>query len=141
MAIGCVRPASAAGSCSITTVSNVAFGTYDVFSNSPVDSTGIIRIYCNGGARSVTVDLSKGNAPTYSPRYMLKAAEQLNYNLYLDAARTIIWGDATGGTSHYGPVDPPNKTNVDLTIYGRIPAGQDLSVGSYADTITATVNF
>lgn len=135
------KPASAAAKCTITTASNVAFGTYDVFSVSPLDSTGVVQISCNGAARPITVDLSHGNAPTYSPRYMLKGSEQLNYNLYLDAARTLIWGDGTGGTSVYGPVDPPNGVNVNLTVYGRIPAGQDLTAGAYADTIVATINF
>jgi len=141
LALAAAQPAVAAAKCTITTASNVAFGTYDVFSASPLDTTGVVQISCNGAAQTITVDLSRGNAPTYSPRYMLKGSEQLNYNLYLDAARTLIWGDGTGGTSVYGPVDPPNGVNVNLTIYGRIPAGQDLTAGAYADTIVATINF
>ena len=141
LALASTRPARAAAKCTITTASNVAFGTYNVFSAAPLDTTGVVQISCNGAARPITVDLSHGNAPTYSPRYMLKGSEQLNYNLYLDAARTLIWGDGTGGTSVYGPVDPPNGVNVNLTVYGRIPAGQDLTAGAYADTIVATINF
>ncbi len=137
-----LTPAAAApSSCTITTVSNVAFGTYNVFSGSPLDSAGIIRINCTKKAKSVTVDLTKGNAPTYSPRQMRKGAETLTYNLYLDAARTIVWGNGTGGTSQYGPTNPPDDTDIDLTLYGRVPSGQDLSGGSYSDNITATVNF
>ena len=130
-----------AGSCSFTSVSGVSFGSYDVFSGSPTDSTGQIVYNCNGGSHAVTIDLSKGNSGNYAQRYMLRSAEQLNYNLYLDAARTQIWGDATGGTSHYGPTDPPNATDVTVTIYGRIPAGADVSAGSYSDTITVTINY
>jgi len=26
-------------------------------------------------------------------------------------------------------------------VFGRVPAGQDVSVGSYTDVVTATVNF
>jgi hypothetical protein len=83
----------------------------------------------------------RGNAPSFTPHYMLKASEQLTYNLYLDAARTTIWGDNTGGSSHYGPINPPNNTNVNLTIYGRITAGQDVSAGLHTDSIVGTVNF
>ncbi len=68
-------------------------------------------------------------------------AEGLNYNLYLDAARTTIWGDGTGGTQVYSNANPPNNTNVTVTIYGRIPASQDVSAGSYTNTVTATINF
>lgn len=141
LAFAAARPAGAAAKCTITTTSNVAFGTYDVFGVAPLDITGVVTINCNGAARSVTVDLSSGNAPSFSPRYMIMGSEHLNYNLYSDAARTLVWGDGTGGTTHYGPVDPANGVNINLTIYGRIPAGQDLTAGTYTDTIVATVNY
>ena len=35
----------------------------------------------------------------------------------------------TGGTSLYWDFDPPNNQNVTVTIYGRIPPGQDISAG------------
>jgi spore coat protein U-like protein len=133
--------AEAAASCTITTVTGVAFGTYNVYGAAPLDTTGRVTISCNGAAKSVTVDLSRGHSPSFTPRYMLNGSEQLDYNLYLDATRTIIWGDNTSGSSHYGPVDPPNNTNINLTIYARIPAGRDVGTGSYTDSITATVNF
>ena len=128
-------------SCTITTITNVAFGNYNVYGASPVDTTGRVRIRCNAAANPITVDLSRGNAPSFAPRYMLNGTEQLNYNLYMDGTRTIIWGDSTSGSSHYGPVNPPNNRNVNLTIYARIPPGQDVGTGSYTDTVRATINF
>lgn len=139
VAAGASHPARAAASCTITTVSGVAFGIYDVANATPLDSTGTLRLDCNGAAKAVTLDLGRGNAPTFNPRFMRNGASQLNYNLFLDAARTSIWGDGTAGTSHYGVTNPPNV--IDLTIYGRIPALQDLPIGSYADTVVVTVNF
>ncbi len=129
-----------AASCTISAV-GVSFGTYNVFSASPLDSTGSVTYTCTGikPPDRVTINLSRGGAPTFSPRQMLKSAVTLNYNLYLDAARTTIWGDATSGTSHYGPVAP--VSNATITIYGRIPAGQDASAGSYINTVVATINF
>ena len=132
-------PASAAAKCVISSVSGVAFGVYDVESPAPLDSNGAIRLDCNGAAFTVTVDLGRGNAPTYNPRFMLSGVERLYYNLYVDAARTSIWGDATGGTSRFGAFNPPNV--IDLVVYGRIPALQDLPPGTYGDTIVITVNF
>jgi len=133
------RPAAGLGSCTITTTSGVAFGSYDVLSSSPVDSTGLLHVACTLTGLLITVDLSKGNAPTYNPRFMLKGGAPLNYNLYLDPARTLIWGDNTGGSSHY--TSGVLVLSLDLTIYGRIPAGQDVTAGAYSDTVTATVNF
>jgi len=34
-----------------------------------------------------------------------------------------------------------NNQLLNLSIFGRIPPGQDVSVGTYVDTILATVNF
>jgi spore coat protein U-like protein len=99
----------------------------------------LASIRTGSAAKLVTVDLGRGNAPTFTPRLMRNGASQFSYNLFLDAARTTIWGDGTGGTLRYGATNPPNV--IDLTIYGRIPALQDLPLGSYTDTIVVTVNF
>ena len=127
-------------SCTISAV-GVSFGTYNVFSVTPLDSTGSVTYNCSGivGSSRITINLSKGGAATFNPRQMKKVAETLNYNLYLDAARTTIWGDTTGGTSQYGPIKPVSSNTI--TIYGRIPIGQDHTAGSYTDTVVATINF
>lgn len=127
-----------AQNCSISTPTSVAFGTYDVY-GAFVDTAGAVRVGCIF-ATNVTVDLSRGNAPSFNPRYMVNGIQHLNYNLYLDAARTTIWGDNTGGSSHSTP-GTVFFTYVNITIYGRIPAGQDVSAGAYTDSITATANF
>ena len=135
-------PALAAVKCSISTV-GVVFGTYDVFAPTVLTSTGSVTIHCVGvgsGVAPVSVGLSSGNAGSFQPRTMLRSGEPLNYNLTLDAAGTNIWGDGTGGSVHFSTSVSNNQT-VNTTIFGRIPAGQDVSVGSYTDTIIATINF
>lgn len=136
------RPAAAI-SCTWRATTAVAFGNYDVFSGTPDDATGSVTYRCTAvqGA-SITIDLSTGGSGTYSPRRMTRAGvETLDYNLYLNATRTQVWGNATGGTLRYGPIVPPNGGNNLINIYGRIPAGQDKSAGNYTDTIVATINF
>ena len=130
-------------SCSWRAASPVAFGGYDVFSGTPNDANGSVTYRCTAvGGAAVTIDLSMGGSGTFFPRRMTRvAAETLDYNLYLNATRTQIWGNATGGTLRYGPTVAPRNTNISVDIYGRIPAGQDKSAGNYTDTITATINF
>lgn len=138
------RPVAAIGSCSFNSVTGVNFGPYDVFNNSHTDSTGTLIFTCTGGGAmdTITLDLSKGNASSYATRQMRQGASYtLDYNLFLDATKTMIWGDGTGGSSRYGPVIPPKNTQVNLTVYGRIPARQNARVGSFTDTITVTINF
>ena len=129
-----------AQACTISATS-VNFGSYNVFNGSDVDSTGTVTYRCNGSAHNITVGLTQGASATFNPRQMQKGAEVLNYNLFVDASRTSIWGDGTSGTSVYSIGNPPNNTNVNLTVYGRVPAGQDVSAGSFSDTVTAVINF
>ena len=63
------------------------------------------------------------------------------YNLFLNAAFTQIWGDGTGGTSTYFLHNPPNKKDVPVTVFSRIPAGQDVAVGGYGDTVVVTLEY
>jgi spore coat protein U-like protein len=129
-----------AQSCTISATS-VSFGNYNVFNGSPLDSTGRITYRCNAQASNITVALTRGGSSTFSPRRMFKGAEVLTYNLFRNAGRTNIWGDGTSGTSVYSRANPPNNSNVNLTVYGRVPAGQDVSAGTYTDTVTAVINF
>jgi spore coat protein U-like protein len=133
-------PHEATGVCVFNSTVGVSFGAYNVFNTTPTDSTGSITYTCSS-VFTITIHLSRGSAPSYFPRQMRKGAESLPYNLYRDAARTSVWGDGTGGTSRYGPVFPPFDRPVTVTVYGRIPARQNVSAGSYTDTITATINF
>jgi spore coat protein U-like protein len=129
-----------AASCTIS-VTSVAFGNYNVFTTTADDSTGTITYRCNSTAMNISISLSDGSSSTYSPRTLRKGSEILQYNLYRNAARTTIWGNGTGGTSVYTSANPANNTNINVTIYGRIPAQQDVSAGSYTDTVSAVINF
>jgi spore coat protein U-like protein len=131
-------PAEAA-KCTIWTLP-ISFGTYDVFNTAPLDSVSGMAFDCSGGARNVSIAISRGQSSTYFPRTLKKGAESLAYNLFLDPARTTIWGNGSGATETYFNRNPPNDWVI-VPIYGRITAGQDISAGSYADTVTVTVNF
>ncbi len=134
-------PRQAIGQCVFDTTIGVSFGAYRSFDPTPNDSTGSITYTCTNQGSLITIDLSKGSAPTYVPRQMQKGADTLNYNLYLDAARTSIWGDGSGGSLLYGPLVPPSGTAVTVTVYGRVFERQNIRIGSYTDTITITINF
>lgn len=125
--------AGAAG-CSVSATA-LAFGSYNPFSAAANDSTGSLTITCTVSGTSYTVALSSG-AGSYSQRLLTSAGHTLNYNLYSDTARSVIWGDGVGGAS-----STVAGTAVNQTIYGRIAAGQNAYVGTYADSITVTVDY
>jgi spore coat protein U-like protein len=133
--------AAAEAACTISTT-GVSFGTYNVFSGSPDDATGKIRFRCTAPRPPlVTIQLDKGGSPSFTPRQMRRGSETLSYNLYLDSTRTTIWGDGTGGTQTFTQSLPPTNQTINVNVFGRIPAGQDVSAGAYSATVTATIFF
>lgn len=120
----------------------VSFGTYNALSPAPLDSNGSVIFRCEGQDHNITITLDKGGAPSFNLRRMLNGREALNYNLYLDPARTVIWGDGTGGTQGYFNRNPqPNRQDIVVPIHGRIPARQNVSAGNYTNSLTVAINF
>jgi spore coat protein U-like protein len=66
--------------------------------------------------------------------------ERLAYNLFTPPSFSTVWGDGSGGSqTQTNLVTRTNPWNA--TIYGRLPAGQNVPVGSYSDVITVTIEF
>ena len=128
--------------CNVATVP-VEFGNYlpvGTHATTPLDATGGINVYCTAGTVA-TVSLGAGlNAGGGGRRMAGPAGSFLAYQLYSDAARSMIWstspntvsGTATSTTLPIGG---------GLVVYGRVPAGQDPIVGIHTDTVQATVNY
>jgi len=133
--------ASVSAVCTISTVT-VAFGAYDpVVTNAAADlnGTGTLTVACTKGA-SATIDLGVGNNLSGGSRRMGSGTDFLNYALYKDAARTQVWGTAmAGGTTL--TYNSASKASTNLTVYGKVPQNQDVTVGSYSDVVVATINY
>lgn len=127
--------------CQIVRIDAVFFGLYDPFYNGHTDSTGAVVFRCSDvqPTDSVVVEIDRGGSGTFSPRKMSGGSWDLVYNLYLDAARTVVWGDGTSGTGRYGPSLPPENEDVTVTIYGRAPSRQNLGAASYQDDLVVTL--
>jgi spore coat protein U-like protein len=111
------------------------FGTYDPLSPGPLDTVGNVNIRCDGIV-ALTVSLGPGNG-SYDERRMLGGGAELAYNLYTDAARTIVWGDGSGSTGNVSI----NAQNADIPVYGRMPGRQPIPAAAYADTIVVTITY
>ncbi len=145
-----VTLASAGAKAEVCTVgtSPVAFGLYDPLAAGPLDTTGNVAVTCTSVGNALVlyrVDLGTGQSGTYNTRAMTNGVSQLNYNLYTNAARTLVWGNGTGGTRRIWNIYfllPIGNTQTDNhTVYGRIFPGQNVSVGNYLDTLIVTVTF
>ncbi len=127
-----------AAKCNSLSATSISFGTYDTFSTAPLDAAGTLTWRCPG-VGAIQVTLSKGASITFINRTMVRATEPLAYNVYLDAARTTVFGDGSGGTS--GAAVTGGSQPKTLSVYGRVFAQQDVSAGTYTDTLTVAFNF
>ena len=125
--------------CAFTSMTGVSFGIYDVFSALPNNNgVGSITVNCRGGTSSFLMSLSSGLSNSYVSRTMMNGANLLNYNLYTNAGRTIVWGDGSGGSVTLSGLGNGKTT---LNVFGQIFPGQNAKVGFYTDNIVVTVNF
>lgn len=130
-----ILPVMAAAQVCAVSATSLAFGAYDPFSATPKDSTSSITVSTCIVSYQIGLDAGTASGATVTTRQMSSGANRMNYSLYRDAARTLNWGNTLG-------VDTLSTSgSATHTVYGRIPASQNLPPGSYADTITVTVTF
>jgi len=136
--------------CTVTATS-VVFGTYTPMQPTALSGTGTITTICTVASEknNITVALSAGASGGFTKRTMTTtvgtATNPLNYNLYQDAANTLIWGDGTGGSQPNTVLIMRHANNpvitTNLTVYGAVAPSQDPAPGIYSDGINVTVNF
>ncbi|VWC49642.1 lipoprotein [Burkholderia lata] len=130
--------ANVINNCNIS-ATNVSFGTASVLSGA-LAATGSITAQCtNGDAWKIA--LNGGSSGSVTARQMQRSGGggTIGYGLYTDAARSIAWGDGTGGSSTVTGVG--TGTSQVVTVYGAVPAQTTPAPGNYSDTITATISF
>lgn len=132
-----------AWACTISSA-GVAFGAYNPQAAGHDNANGTVSVACAPAVMAPIVALSTGGSGTYSPRRLAGGAFNLNYNIYTNSGRTIIWGDGTGGSvtqTLSGGTVSGGLRRFSRTMYGRITALQNVGAGPYIDTITLTVTF
>jgi spore coat protein U-like protein len=141
--------------CTVTT-STLDFGAYDPIGAQATNNldvgTNQISITCVQGS-APTIALNLGLNASGTTRRMLRSttpADHLIYELYQPPGNSpdtacnfsgaaVVWGSSGGNL--FTPSAPPSKASRSFYICARAPFGQDPSVGTYNDTVTATVNF
>jgi len=131
--------------CSISTVGpTIAYDPVVANTSANATGTGTVTIACTkGSAPNIGLDAGTHSAAAagltpVAPRAMRLAAtaNYLGYDIYWPGT-TTSWTTA----NPYIPSAPPSKAartfNMDTVIFGA----QDVTTGTYTDTVTATVNF
>lgn len=145
---------SVSANCTVTT-STLNFGAYDPIGAQQTNNldvgTNQISIACVQGS-APTIGFNLGLNASGSTRRLknTSAADYLTYELYQPPGSSpnttcnfggslVVWGSS--GSNLFTPSAPPTKASRSFYICARVPSAQDPSVGTYNDTVTATVNF
>ncbi len=122
-------------------VTPLRFGKYNPFVPGVARGNGSITYNCTTSS-PISIGLEHGISASPLTRVMTQGPTPLAYNLYLDAACTMIWGNGTDGTQMFRDPAPAPNSNITVPIYGCIPAGQRSSVlGIYGDNFIVTIHY
>jgi spore coat protein U-like protein len=149
--------ASVTQACSITTKTNLVFGSYDPIgtnSTAALNATGQVSVACSKGASSLKIGIDNGTHFVALQRNMagVPATNLLAYNIFQPpptaGAACVFTGNGTGGVNwtntDTGSLSITGSPGVVARVYnvcGSIPSGQDATVDTYKDTVNATINF
>lgn len=133
--------ATVSAGCTIS-ATNHDFGIYTPSSlTDNINGTNTVTATCTLGVPySIGLDAGIGTGATTASRKMTRAGgtELLEYSLYQSADRLVVLGNTLG-------IDVITGLGTGLaighTVFGKITAGQNVPVGNYVDTVTATITF
>lgn len=118
------------GTCSISSVTNLDFSTYDPTSATADDD----------GVGDVVFTCTKGTAyDVYvtGTRSMTNGTDTLTFEMYQETGRTTVWPSSAPGVTGTAA----NNSAITKNIYGRIAASQDVGAGTYNGTVVVTVAY
>ena len=119
--------------------SDIAFGTVGNLTQA-LAANGTLNVQCTSGA-PYRISVNGGGSTNVAARTMRGAGTDaaIGYQLFLDAGRTVPWGDTTAGTSDATGLGTGSW--VQIPVYGLVPAQPSPAPGDYSDTVIATITF
>jgi len=136
--------AARAQSCTVS-ATPISFPAYNAVSGLASDAASVVTTTCTGLVYigvTYEVRLDAGQSGNLLGRRMRHstASSELGYQIYLNAAHTTVWGDGVQGSSFTGTMLLGVLTRIETrTVYGRIPASQQVTSGTYSDAPVMTV--
>ena len=122
----------------------LSFGTYDpasANSSSALNATGSLQIKCTRNTNAtISMDAGQYASRAAGTSRAMRSADgenYLSYDLYLDPARSTVWNNVNKAVYSGSGASAPAT----LSIYGAVPASQDVGDGQYNDVVTITANF
>lgn len=139
-------PARATTSACRVEATQMVFGAYHGRTSAPQDITATITVVCNAlgtSASLVSFSVTPGDGAVPN-RTMRRSEESMRYQLFVDPARTVLWGNGTGGTQALTGSGTASRTvplRASFTLYGRALARQRVLAGAYVDAVSISLQW
>lgn len=126
-------------SCVFSATTDLDFGSQPGAITSVRDNTSTITMACRNRT-AWNLGLDNGLNFGSGTRRMQWGAtgNYVSYQLYRDSQRSAAWGETIGTNTATGSSTGSAQT---LTVYGRVPAPQNVPAGDYKDTVKVTVTY
>lgn len=124
------------GGCAVQNVSGVNFGSFPLLTSN-IDNTGSFDVVCTTGV-PYSISLNGGGGGSIGARRMTTGSANIGYQLYSDAARTLVWGETLNVDRVIGT---GNGAAQPQTVFARVPPQTTPAPGTYIDSVTISVNY
>ena len=133
--------------CTNLTATDMAFGNYNTFSSTAGQANSTVSFQCTIGSQP-EMQVGFGSNASGNQRRMASGTSYLSYGIYQEqsfAEQFLPWVSyyvsQAGTTSSITPAPLTSSSPVNVTLYGQLPALQDVPVGSYSDTVQVTLEY
>ncbi|MES2997986.1 MAG: spore coat U domain-containing protein [Pseudomonadota bacterium] len=124
----------------IITATPLVFGLYTPYAAISTKSIARLKLLCTlNTPYNIALDQGSGDSATTRLRSMSgPGTETIHYTLSQNPTHTINWGNTLGIDTAVG-----SGTGIKqyLTVYGEIPAKQNVSIGAYRDVVNVSIIF
>lgn len=131
------------GTCTSLNVGSMNFGSAAGGGNIPAtDGQATITVDCTPGTQ-FTMDADMGINGLQN-RLMTAFGNPftgIGYELYIDSARSVVWGTQAGGGTGSLISLSANGGSQAVTVYGRTSGASFPDIGTFSDSITVTLTF
>ena len=130
------------------------FGSVNLLTGAANDTFGSMTVSCTGTANAsvqVCPNFGAGTGGASgdgSVRFLKSGGNQIGFNYFQDAARSVVWGStlgdmgATQPPSVIVPLNSGGTGNANLIVYARLFGGQSSAlIGAYASSVPANIRY
>lgn len=130
---------SVAKKCTTLTGGSITFAAYVPDATADNDGATTVSVRCTKDTPvTIAMNAGQGAGATEAARILTSPDDTLEYSLYTDSSRSDVWGSGAAAVGFNGD---GLLSTTSLNVYGRIEAGQDVTPGSFTDSVTVTLTY